>query len=140
MTYAAHAGVMIKEAVTALAPKKGGVYVDATFGAGWHRWPLVPGLRVVTTAGLGNQDAHLSILPTLQLPVGSAQLELAAHYDTGIGVAQNRATAWMWMRLAEAGGADTAATRLFLEMSATPDEIAEGEAMAQTWREDRQSD
>lgn len=36
MTYAAHAPVMEKEIVEALAPKEGGVYVDATFGGGGY--------------------------------------------------------------------------------------------------------
>ncbi len=36
MTYAAHAPVMIDEVVAALAPKSGGVYVDATFGGGGY--------------------------------------------------------------------------------------------------------
>ncbi|WP_375206697.1 16S rRNA (cytosine(1402)-N(4))-methyltransferase RsmH [Hyphococcus sp.] len=36
MTYAAHQPVMLKEVIAALAPKKGGVYVDATFGAGGY--------------------------------------------------------------------------------------------------------
>ena len=36
MTYAAHAPVMEKEIVAALAPKDGGVYVDATFGGGGY--------------------------------------------------------------------------------------------------------
>lgn len=36
MSYAAHAPVMLKEVVAALAPKKGGVYVDATFGGGGY--------------------------------------------------------------------------------------------------------
>jgi 16S rRNA (cytosine1402-N4)-methyltransferase len=36
MSAAAHAPVMVKEAVTALAPKENGVYVDATFGAGGY--------------------------------------------------------------------------------------------------------
>ena len=36
MSYAAHVGVMIKEAVAALAPKQGGIYVDATTGGGGY--------------------------------------------------------------------------------------------------------
>ncbi len=36
MSYAAHAPVMEKEIVAALAPKEGGVYVDATFGGGGY--------------------------------------------------------------------------------------------------------
>lgn len=36
MSYAAHAGVMIREAVAALAPKQGGIYVDATTGGGGY--------------------------------------------------------------------------------------------------------
>lgn len=36
MSYAAHAPVMAREIVDALAPKAGGVYVDATFGGGGY--------------------------------------------------------------------------------------------------------
>ena len=36
MTAAAHTPVLLKEVVAALAPKNGGVYVDATFGAGGY--------------------------------------------------------------------------------------------------------
>ncbi len=36
MSYAAHTAVMEKEIVVALAPKPGGVYIDATFGAGGY--------------------------------------------------------------------------------------------------------
>lgn len=36
MSAAAHIPVMVKEVVTALAPKENGVYVDATFGAGGY--------------------------------------------------------------------------------------------------------
>ncbi len=36
MTYAAHAPVMMEEVLAALAPKPGGIYVDATFGGGGY--------------------------------------------------------------------------------------------------------
>lgn len=36
MTVTAHTPVMLDEVIAALAPKKGGVYVDATFGAGGY--------------------------------------------------------------------------------------------------------
>jgi 16S rRNA (cytosine1402-N4)-methyltransferase len=53
-----HASVLLDETIAALAPRAGGVYVDATLGAGGHTEALlsVPGTHVV---GLDRDDEGL---------------------------------------------------------------------------------
>jgi 16S rRNA (cytosine1402-N4)-methyltransferase len=49
MTSAAHIPVLGREAIDALSPRRGGLYVDATFGAGGYTRAIleVPGTRVI---------------------------------------------------------------------------------------------
>jgi 16S rRNA (cytosine1402-N4)-methyltransferase len=55
-----HASVLLDETIAALAPRAGGVYVDATLGAGGHTEALlsVPGTHVV---GLDRDDVALDL-------------------------------------------------------------------------------
>jgi 16S rRNA (cytosine1402-N4)-methyltransferase len=62
-----HASVLLREAVGALAPQEGGLYVDATLGAGGHTAAIleVPGTRVI---GIDRDTSALELARTRLAP------------------------------------------------------------------------
>lgn len=57
----AHVSVLLQQCVDALAPRAGGVYVDATYGAGGHTEALLQANDAATVIGIDRDETALSL-------------------------------------------------------------------------------
>lgn len=57
----AHVSVLLQQSVDALAPRAGGVYVDATYGAGGHTEALLQANEGATVIGLDRDETALAL-------------------------------------------------------------------------------
>lgn len=64
-----------------------------------------------------------------------AQYNLGIFYDNGLGVPQDKVTAYMWLSLAAAQGREGAATfRDLIARRMTPAQIAEAQKLVREWK------
>jgi len=110
----AHVPVMLREAMEHLAPKEGGVYVDATFGAGGYARAIlqVPGTRLFAidrdpnaiAAGQALTAAHPERLTLLHGRFSAMEEMLAAHGVSRVdGVVMDLGVSSMQLDEAERG-------------------------------------
>jgi uncharacterized protein len=82
----------------------------------------------------------LAIRPLAEQGDTSAQYNLGAFYDNGLGVPQDYVRALMWLNLSAAQGKEGAATfRDLVARLMTPAQIAEAQKLARDWKPTKQS-
>jgi TPR repeat protein len=75
------------------------------------------------------------IRPLAETGDATAQYNLGVFYDNGLGVPQNKVSAYMWFSLAAAQGREgAAAIRDLMARRMTPPQIAEGQKLAREWK------
>ena len=80
------------------------------------------------------------IRPLAEQGDASAQYNLGVFYDNGLGVPQDKVSAYMWLNLAAAQGKEGAATfRDLIARRMTSAQIAEAQKLAREWKPTKQS-
>jgi hypothetical protein len=75
------------------------------------------------------------IRPLAEQGDASAQYNLGVFYDNGLGVPQDKVSAYMWLNLAATQGKEGAATfRDLVARLMTPAQIAEAQKLAREWK------
>ena len=75
------------------------------------------------------------IRPLAEQGNANAQYNLGVLYDNGLGVPQDRVSAYMWLNLAAMQGRESAATiRDLVARLMTPGQISEAQKMAREWK------
>jgi TPR repeat protein len=79
------------------------------------------------------------IRPLAEQGDANAQYTLGVFYDNGLGVPQDKVTAYMWLNLSAAQGRDGAAAfRDLIARRMTPAQIAEAQKLAREWKPTKQ--
>ena len=69
----------------------------------------------------------------------NAQYTLGVFYDNGLGVPQDKVSAYMWLNLSAAQGRESAAAfRDLIARGMTPAQIAEAQKLAREWKSTKQ--
>ena len=114
-------------------------------------WPLyalvLVFLHVVSAAEGPLEDAEAAIKrrdyttaariirPLAETGDATAQYNLGVFYDNGLGVPQDKVSAYLWFSLAAAQGREgAAAIRDLMARRMTPAQIAEGQKLAREWK------
>lgn len=114
-------------------------------------WPLyalvLVFLHVVSAAGGPLEDAEAAIKrrdyttaariirPLAESGDPTAQYNLGVFYDNGLGVPQDKVSAYMWLSLAATQGREgAAAIRDLIARRMTPAQIAEAQKLAREWK------
>jgi uncharacterized protein len=79
------------------------------------------------------------VRPLAEQGDANAQYNLGVFYDNGLGVPQDKVSAYMWLHLSAAQGRDGAAAfRDLIARRMTPAQIAEAQKLAREWKPTKQ--